>query len=163
LDHRRREILVFEVGGRRFGLHAADLREIVRAVTIVPVPLAPPTLEGVVNLRGTIVPVLDLRARLGLPPKTAEPDDHLVFARTSGRPVALRIDRPLDLLRLADTDTDTDQEAPPGGGGVPGVAKLADGLAAILDVEALWSREESDAVWGALGPGAASVGEGGRS
>ena len=85
---RRCEILVLEIGGRRYGLPASEVRELLRVVTVESLPRAPPSIEGIINLRGKIVPVLDIRARLRLPPKPAEPSDYLVvigLARVSGR------------------------------------------------------------------------------
>jgi purine-binding chemotaxis protein CheW len=58
-----RELLIFEIGASRFGLPSADVREVLRAVTIVPLPGAPPIVEGLINVRGRIVPVLDIRRR----------------------------------------------------------------------------------------------------
>ena len=66
-DPRTREVLVFEVEGQRYGLPTADVRELVRAVTITPLPNAPAVIEGVVNVRGRVLPVLDMRARFRLP------------------------------------------------------------------------------------------------
>src|SRR5436189_5306070 len=74
-----REILIFEIGGRRYGLPASDIRELVRAVAIRRLPLDSAFIEGVIDLRGAIVPVLDLRARLRLPSKAVEPSDHLII------------------------------------------------------------------------------------
>src|SRR5437870_13646015 len=87
------EILVFEVGGQRYGLPAAEVREILRAVAIVPLPRAPAIIEGIINIRGTVVPVLDLRTRFRLPAKPVEPADHLVVAWAGERLVAVRVDR----------------------------------------------------------------------
>src|SRR5437588_10594891 len=100
VDQRRREILVFEVDGRRYGLPASEVQELLRAVAIVPLPLAGPAVEGVVNLRGRVVPVFDLRVRLGLPARAVAPSDHLIVAQSGGRLVALRVDRALDLVQL---------------------------------------------------------------
>src|SRR5215469_5263815 len=83
MDRGRAEILVFEGDGRRYGLPAAEVRELARAVTIVPLPRPRALVEGVIDVRGEAVPVLDLRARLGLPAKGVEPSDHLVIARAS--------------------------------------------------------------------------------
>jgi purine-binding chemotaxis protein CheW len=134
----RREILVFEVGGRRYGLPASEVRELLRAVTILPLPQTPADVEGVINLRGTVVPVLDLRARLGLPAKPIEPSDHLVVLRGDQWLVALRIDHALELATL-------EVAAPPPGRGenAPArddrgaVAKQSDRLIPLLDVRAL--------------------------
>ena len=75
------EIVVFEVGGQQYGLPASDVRELQRAATLTPLPRAPAIVEGVVNLRGAVVPVLDIRSRFRLPPKPMEPTDHFVVAR----------------------------------------------------------------------------------
>src|SRR5215212_7822427 len=111
----RREILVFEIGGRRYGLPAAEVRELLRAVTILPLPLAPAVVEGVINLRGVVAPVLDIRARLGLPAKAAEPSDHLIVVAAGGRPVVLRIDRALGLATLDEAQIGQAGGVVPGG------------------------------------------------
>jgi purine-binding chemotaxis protein CheW len=147
----RREILVFEIDGRRFALPASSVRELVRAVAIVPLPMAPPIVEGVIDLRGQVVPVVDIRPRLGLEPRPVEPADHLIIARSRGRLVALRVDRALELVATAADGRE------PGAAGSPRVARLADGLAPILDPEALWTGPEAEALGALLGgPGVAA-------
>ena len=100
------EIVVFEVGGQQYGLPASDVRELQRAATLTPLPRAPAIVEGVVNLRGAVVPVLDIRSRFRLPPKPMEPTDHFVVARAGERLVALRVDRATDLIRVAAADVE---------------------------------------------------------
>ena len=90
---RAREVLVFEVGGQKYGLPTADVRELVRAVTITPLPGAPAVIEGVVNVRGRVLPVLDVRARFRLPAKPLDPSDHFIVASAGARGVILRVDR----------------------------------------------------------------------
>src|SRR5881296_2430916 len=77
---RAREVLVFEVGGQKYALPTADVRELVRAVAITPLPAAPAVIEGVVDVRGRVLPVLDVRARFRLPPKALDPSDHFIVA-----------------------------------------------------------------------------------
>ncbi len=95
------DILVFEVAGRRFAMPVGQVRELLRAVSIAPV--APGTgsegLEGWLDLRGRVVPVLDLRQWLGLPAREVEPSDHLIVAQALGRLVALRVDRAIEMVR----------------------------------------------------------------
>src|SRR5205085_11996004 len=88
----RFDVLVFEVAGRRFGLPAAAVKEVVRAVALAPLPKAPAVVEGVINLRGTVVPVLDIRGRFRLPQKPLAPSDQLIIARTGPRLAALHVD-----------------------------------------------------------------------
>jgi purine-binding chemotaxis protein CheW len=155
------EVLVFELGGQRYGVPVAAVREVVRAVTIVPLPRAPAVIEGIVNFRGTIVPVLDVRRRFRLPARPAEHTDHLVVARAGRRLVALRVDRAVDLVRLGGTDVEEARGSVPGAEYVAWVAKLPDDLVLIHDLETFLSRAEAETLDEALAPPAAGPGEGG--
>lgn len=130
------EILIFEVEGRRYGLPVSDVEELLRAVTIVPLPLAPAGIEGVVNLRGSVIHVHDLRARLGLPPKGVEPSDQLIVTRSPGSPAAIRMDRAVELASSEVVDAEDQSH----GELTLGVARLPSGLAPILDLNALLAR-----------------------
>ena len=83
------DVLVFEISGLRYALPTSDVSELARAVTIVPLPKGPPIVEGIINVRGRIVPVLDIRSRFRLPPKAVSPTDHLILAHAGQRLVAL--------------------------------------------------------------------------
>jgi len=69
-------------------------------VTVVPLPKAPAIIEGVINVRGHIVPVVDIRKRSRLPTNAAESTDHIILAWAGKQLVALRVDRATDLLEL---------------------------------------------------------------
>ncbi len=155
------EVLVFEIGGQRYALPAADVREIVRAVAITPLPRAPAIVEGVINLRGTIVPVLDLRSRFRLPAKALEPADHLIVARAGERLVALRVDRALELVELNAADVEEARGLVPGAEYIAWVARLPENLVLIHDLRTFLSRAEAQALEEALpaaGPGTAEGG-----
>ena len=148
--HPRDEILVFAIAGERCGLFSADVREIVRAVTIVPLPRAPDVVEGVINVRGQLVAVLDLRRRLRLAPKPVEPSDHLVLATAGARVVAIRVDRVHDLVELAPGQLEDDISRIPYPGRLAGVAKLPDGIVLIHDLLAFLSQAEEESLTVAL-------------
>jgi purine-binding chemotaxis protein CheW len=102
-----------------------------------PVPGAPPALRGVLNVHGAVVPVVDVRARLGLPSRPLGADAHLVLARAGDRLVALEVDRVLEIREVAEADVE-----PRGawGGGSPlvaGAVKLGDGVALVQALDAL--------------------------
>jgi purine-binding chemotaxis protein CheW len=127
-------IVILEIGNGRFALPSLDVREIQRAVAIVPLPKAPPIVEGLINVHGRLVPVLDVRARFGIPPRLPSIADHFVLARAKERLVALRVDRALDVVRIDTADIDS---ADATGYGVPyvaGIAKLPGGLVLIHDL-----------------------------
>jgi purine-binding chemotaxis protein CheW len=67
-------------------------------VAVAPLPRAPPIVEGVINVRGTLVPVLDIRLRFGMSPHPPTLDQHLIIATSGAHVVALRVDRALELV-----------------------------------------------------------------
>jgi purine-binding chemotaxis protein CheW len=137
-----REILLFELGGRHYGLPAGDVQELVRAVALTPLPKAPAVIEGLINLRGRIVPVLDVRARFRHPPSSVKPSDHLIIARAGDRLVALRVDRALDLVRLEEGDMDEARGVVPGVEYVTWVVRRPGNLVLIHDLRTFLSRAE---------------------
>jgi purine-binding chemotaxis protein CheW len=144
------DALLFDISGVRYGLPASHVREIVRAVTIVPLPRSPAIVEGVVNVRGTLVPVLDVRRRFGLPAKPLAHTDHLVLAWAGPRLVAIRADRARDVVQIAERDIDDAHHIVPDAGPLAGVAKLPDGLVLIHDLPTFLEASEAAALDAAL-------------
>lgn len=136
-------LLTFELAGRRFALPAQLLREVVRAVAITALPKAPPIVEGLINIRGTLVPVLDIRQRFGLPPDPLAPSQHFLIAQAGSRLVALRVDRAVDLVSVPSDAIESGAQAAPGAQYVAGIAKLPDGVLVIHDLEAFLSLDEA--------------------
>jgi purine-binding chemotaxis protein CheW len=136
-------VVVFEVGGQRYALPAADVRELVRAVDIVPLPRAPRVVEGVINLRGKIVPVLDIRSRFGLPARPVALSDHLLIAQAGEFLVAVRADRAVDLVQLEAADVEEARGLVPGVEYVAYIARKSDQLVLIHDLRTFLSRAES--------------------
>lgn len=136
-------ILTFGIAGVRFGLHASIVRELARSVLITPLSGAPSVVEGLVNVRGTVVPVFDLRIRFRFPAKPVELSDRLVIFDAGGRVAAFRADW---VEGLAEAEPGTVAEAgkvTSTAGYVAGIAKLAGGLVLIHDpVEFLKASEE---------------------
>jgi purine-binding chemotaxis protein CheW len=147
---RTREVLVFEVGGQRYGLPTVDVRELVRAVAITPLPNAPAVIEGVVNVRGRVLPVLDVRARFRLPAKPLDPSDHFIVASAGSRGVILRVDRATHLALIDEASVQPPQTLGPSATYVAGVAKLDDGMVLIHDLTTFLSAAEAASLEEAL-------------
>ena len=144
------EVLVFEVGGQRYGLPTADVRELVRAVSITPLPYAPAGIEGVVDVRGLLLPVLDLRARFRLPAKLLDPSDQFIVASAGTRGVILRVDRATHLALLDQAVLPSNPNEAPETAYMAGVARLEDGLVLIHDMATFLSAAEGEALDTAL-------------
>lgn len=134
-------LLAFEVADQRYGFAGRHVREVLRAVGMASLANVPGVVEGVIDLRGTIVPVLSLRHALGLPRRSLSPSDHLIITALDGRLLALRADRAVDWLSIPDSalETVTGVDA-----GLPlaGVARLPDGLIVIHDPRRFLSEAE---------------------
>jgi purine-binding chemotaxis protein CheW len=90
----------FDVGKLFIGIEVSRIQEILRQQPITPVPLAASVIRGLMSLRGQIVPVLDLRQRLGVPPAGADIEQFNVLIRTGDGPVSLLVDRVGDVLEI---------------------------------------------------------------
>jgi purine-binding chemotaxis protein CheW len=124
--------------------------EIVRAVAISPLPSAPTVIEGLIDVRGQVVPVFNLRHRFGFPAREIDVGDHFILARASRRVAALHVDR---VLELADVDDDTVSwlsDTVPGcvaGGRGRDAARW---LALLHDVDAFLSAAEAESLGAAM-------------
>jgi purine-binding chemotaxis protein CheW len=118
---------------------------LLRAVSIAPLPRSPAIVEGVINVRGTLVPVLDIRKRFGLPASEVAPSNHLILAEAGGRKVALRVDRAHELVTVDSRDIVPADASIAGEGVVSGMARLPDGVLVIHDLERFLSLDERKA------------------
>lgn len=144
-----RDILIFEVGGRRFGLPAANVRELVRAVALISLPGGPANVEGVFDFRGSVIPVLDIRQRLGMPAKPIGLGDQLIIGEARRRLVAIRVDRALQLVEAGASATNGDANGSDhqnSQGSAERITKLDEGLAPILDLAYLFNESEADSL-----------------
>jgi purine-binding chemotaxis protein CheW len=135
--HASRQLCTFHVADLYLGIDVLSVQEILRARELARIPLAPDTIEGLLNLRGQIVTAIDLRRRLGFPRRSADAESMFMIVRTVDGQVALVVDAVGDVL---DSAADT-FEPPPDT--VPdavrrligGVHKLPDRLLHVLDCE----------------------------
>jgi purine-binding chemotaxis protein CheW len=136
-------LLTFELDEQRFGLLMADVQEVVRVAAFARLPKAPQVIEGVLNFRGSAVPVLDIRARFRLPPRAVRTSDHLVVARAGKRMAAIRVDRVSDLIDVAAKDIEDVTAVTPHSDYVSGVAKLPGDIVLIHDLSTFLSAAEA--------------------
>jgi purine-binding chemotaxis protein CheW len=131
------QFATFAVGDLYFGVEVLRVQEVLKYQPMTTVPLMPGVVRGLINLRGQIVPAIDLRERLAL---AARPDDSLpmnVVVRTTGGVVSLLVDEIDDVLEI---EADQEEATPATVTGaardlITGVYKLKDQLLLALDVE----------------------------
>jgi purine-binding chemotaxis protein CheW len=137
------DALLFVLDGQRFALPLREVTEVVRAVAMHVLPNAPSIVEGIIDVRGEVVPVLDLRARFGLAKKALAPADQLVLARAAERRVAVRVDTAQAVMRLPVLRMEAALNLPRGVEHIAGVASLPDGLVLMHDLAAFLTEAES--------------------
>jgi purine-binding chemotaxis protein CheW len=132
----RRQFSTFFVGGLYFGVDVLHVQEVLRFQRMTPVPLVPPVVRGLINLRGQIVTAIDLRLRLGLSQAGGDQPMNVVV-RTLGSTVSLLVDEIADVVTVAEDLLEPVPETlPPAVRGLTtGIYKLKDRLLLILAVE----------------------------
>jgi purine-binding chemotaxis protein CheW len=94
------ELCAFAVGDEEYVIDIRRIREILQPLPVTAVPRAPEWMDGVVNLRGEVVPVLDVRRRLGLPPAPPTRRTKLLIVHVAGRVLALVVDGVSEVIRI---------------------------------------------------------------
>lgn len=144
-------LLVFTLANWRCAMELSSVERVYRAVAITPLPDAPDIVLGIVNVRGVVLPVVDLRRRFRLPEKNLMPDDRLIVVHSSGRLVALVVDDVIGVIECCEKDITLASAIVPGMEYVEGVARLKDGMILIHDLSRFLSLEEKAALEQALG------------
>jgi purine-binding chemotaxis protein CheW len=151
------QIVTFQVGQEEFGLDIGAITEALRPLKITPLPHMPRFIEGVINLRGAIIPVVDLRKRFGLTDIQNDPRKmRMIITRgavhgASGNAqdlLGLVVDTVREVLHVPARDIGPAPEAATGAqaGFIAGVAKVMDRLVIILDIGRVLSGEERTAL-----------------
>ncbi len=140
----QRELITFEVEGQSFGIDIMAIREIRAWTPATRLPHVPRHVAGVVNLRGTVLPVVDLAARLGWGETEATPRHAIIVTQVNGQARGLIVDTVSDIATLPDGAL---QPAPATAGNaiVPlleGLASIEDRMVMVIDLGALYAHDE---------------------
>ena len=139
------QMVTFKIGEEEFGVDILRVQEIIRIMEITRVPKAPHFVEGVINLRGRVIPIIDLRRRFGLTAREHDKDTRIIVIEINNMIVGFVVDAVHEVLRIP---ADTVEPPPPAVMGgvdseyIKGVGKLDDRLLILLDLDRLLSQEE---------------------
>ena len=152
-----REVLVFVLGSEEYGVDILKVQEIRSYEKVTPLPTAPAFLKGVVNLRGAIVPVIDLRTKFALPVADDDNRSVVIVLHLAGRVVGAVVDAVSDVVRLRASEV---KPAPQLGGVIDasflaGVATQSGRMILLIDIERLLSSGELNVLKDAA-PGSAT-------
>jgi purine-binding chemotaxis protein CheW len=141
-----RQFCTFYVDGLLFAIDLQHVQEVIQFLQMTRVPLAPDAVCGLLNLRGQIVTALDLRSRLGIPPRTGTNDPMNVVVRSTDGAVSLMVDEIGDVVEVEEASFEKPPETLRGSVRcmILGVHKLNARLMHVLDVERACQLEERD-------------------
>lgn len=139
-------LVLLTVDGKAYALHLEAVERVLRMAEVTPLPGAPDTVEGVINVQGEVVPVVSIRRRLGLAERVIGTADSLVVARARKRRLAIIAESVLGVVeRPADAVVSVGDLAQ-GIRHIEGVLKTSDGLVLIHDLDRFFSPEEEQSL-----------------
>jgi purine-binding chemotaxis protein CheW len=139
-------LVTFALGREEYGIPVGQVREVIRVAEITRVPQALGHVRGVTNLRGRILPVIEIRSRLGLEPAVVSPRSRIVVVEVHDRVLGILVDAVLQVAKVpAETVTPPPEEVlSPQTDHISGVARWGSRLIILLDLaKALPLREET--------------------
>lgn len=140
------QLVRFNIGEEEFGVDILKVQEINRMLEVTQVPNAPSYIDGVINLRGKVIPIVNLRERFHMPRKERDKDTRIIIVELSGKTVGFLVDGVNEVLRIPKSVT----EPPPSITSdaeteyITGVGKLDDQLLLLLDLEKVLSHSADD-------------------
>lgn len=137
-------LVSFGIGDGEYAIDIMGIKEIIRCQKIIPIPKAPEFIEGVINLRGLVVPVIDMRKRFDIPNPCIHPKSKIIICQVEDKIIGIIVDDVSDILRLP-----KDSILPPPrvvkgieSEYLQGVCKLEDNLLLLLDLDRILTTTE---------------------
>jgi purine-binding chemotaxis protein CheW len=142
------QLVSFKIGNEEFGVDILNVQEINKMVQITKVPNSPEFVEGVINLRGRIIPIIDLRTRLRLPKIEHNKDTRIIVVEISGKTIGFIVDSVQEVLRIPMNITEAPPEIVSGIDSefIQSVGKLEDRLLILIDLEKVLSEKEKSMI-----------------
>ncbi len=148
VDEEILQLVGFKIGEEEFAVDILKVQEIIKLVDITPVPNAPEFVEGVINLRGKVIPIISLRKRFGFDHKEHDLRTRIIVVELEGKLVGFIVDAVTEVLRIPSSTV----EPPPPiiskieSDYLKGVGKLDERLLILLDIDKVLSQKEKEAI-----------------
>jgi purine-binding chemotaxis protein CheW len=148
--HGTMQLVSFTLAGELYGIEITKVREIILITDVTRIPETPAFVKGLINLRNTVIPVIDLRARFGLPEGAQTDESRIMVLQACGKTIGIVVDGVSEVLRVKQ-----EQIAPPpptiaglGRDYLSGLVKLDQRLLILLEIDKIFGEEELQALKG---------------
>lgn len=140
------QVVVFELEKSYYGVHILQVQEIIKMTEITKIPNTPKFIEGIVNLRGNIIPVMDLRKRFGIPPIEVSDEWKILILKTEELQFGVMVDQISEVEKIAVNIIESPPKIVSGVKGefISGIAKTEKRLLILLNIERILSEGEQD-------------------
>ena len=138
------QLVTFKVDNEEFAVDILKVQEINKMITITRIPNAPPFVEGVINLRGKIIPIVDLRKRLGFEGKSYDKSTRIIVIELDGMVLGFIVDSVSEVLRISDSTVEPPPSLVAGveSDYIEGVGKLNNRLLILLELKKIFSASD---------------------
>ncbi|MBC8014820.1 MAG: chemotaxis protein CheW [Sporomusaceae bacterium] len=141
------QLVTFRLANEEYGLPITKVKEINRLVPVTKLPQTPSFMEGIINLRGRIIPVIDLRKRFEMPITAHDDDTRIIIVEINGQTVGVTVDAVTEVVRLSTAQI----EPPPatvavGSQYIDGVGKIEDRLIILLHIDKVLTEQEEHTI-----------------
>lgn len=152
IKNREGKYLTFVLGKEEYGLEILKVREVIAYIDITLIPKMPSYIKGVINLRGQVIPVMELRVKFGMEPTKVDNRTAILIVKTTqkGREtdIGIVVDRMVNVLEIGDDDI---EDVPQFGTDVDvtfvrGFGKVNDSVMALLDIDKVLSGDDLDSI-----------------
>lgn len=137
-------LIVFTLDEQQYALCLSSIESVVRAVEVTPFLNKPELILGLINVKGHIMPVINMRKRFNMSERDIEPQDQFIIADISKRKVALWVDSVVDIVEPLEQNVVTGEKVLSKTEGIEGAVILDDGMLLIYNLDQILSSEDED-------------------
>ncbi|WP_051412260.1 chemotaxis protein CheW [Halonatronum saccharophilum] len=139
-----RQTIVFDIGDEKFGVRITEVYEIIRMKKITELPISSKYIAGIINLRGDIISVIDLRRRFGIEDLEETEDTRIIVVDFEGQNVGLIVDAVSEVLHINEDDIDLPPKSMVGikGDYITGIIKIEEDIVILLELSNLLRSKE---------------------
>jgi purine-binding chemotaxis protein CheW len=142
------QLVIFELGEENYGVEISAIESIIKMQPITKVPHSPSFVEGITNLRGTVLPVIDLRKRFDLPPAERNRDTRIVVTNLGDKKVGMTVDSVSEVLTIQSNLVEPPPSMISSGHTefLQGIVKISDRLIILLNLERILNDQEQESL-----------------